>query len=439
MTEINKNDYPDIPSEFHTCVCHTLENLPNDNFIAHHSKKTATYMILIAAAIAVLATITVFAGGKIHEQWIEKTNYKVDISVPAQVVEKPYVNLKFNYLPEGLVKADEYHYNSKNNSSGLSLSLFKLDDKETMEIKYSVGYQEREFGNNKGAIITKPDNFDYNRELIIYFENDGYLFRCYVSKGISDEELEKIAAGVELVETDEAHAFNYDSNREQESQLDETCRKQYEMQINEKHTFSTTDVIGLGEEFINLATYSDDTADDGVFNARIDKIEILDNVSNFNQKGFREGILEQKNLCDQNGNVLSYNRQEIIRGDGINSVDEVISQQNMKRKFIYVTITITNTSNSPRVFFANSFYIDEAQVDGEIIKMKTTSSATQNLYGEVEYITPGDTDGSLGRKKIKANGSITVGIGFFADEDKLDSLYIMPTTGQQKQIIKVTK
>jgi hypothetical protein len=72
------------------------------------------------------------------------------------------------------------------------------------------------FGENQGAILKidtgiESDGDSHDKEFLIYFEEYGYILRCYVSERISEDEMLKIAENISLVESDKASAFIIDT------------------------------------------------------------------------------------------------------------------------------------------------------------------------------------------------------------------------------------
>lgn len=433
MNNIDKSKYPQMPQSFHNKIEETFNIIEKNNIRPFKSQKNVK-VILVAAIIIVLLTLSVFAGGKVYSNWIAQKNYQVTLVPEQKTVTKEFVDIKFNYLPQGLMESDEYHYYFNNDfKGGLSLSLYRLDEYSEIDIKYSVGYEEKTFGQNKGAIISKPDDYNMNRELIIYFDNDGYMLRAYVGKDISDEEIVKIAEGIELVETDEEHAFKCEHKPEVPSTL---------YFVTQKTDFSENEVRHIGDKITGLYAWDVNHSEksESSIDVTVEKVDFYDNINKFNKDNFNyDYILEKSPLTDENGNLLPYERTNMKYGDGVNSINEVESVETVNNKFMCVTVTIENTSNVNREFFVSQINPALFTETNGALSQKMKDFCSGKFYNETVYVSSQDSKSSFNCKKIKAGESIKVQIGYFVDEDKIDDIYL--TIGRDgektKQIVSI--
>lgn len=211
MKGFNKKDFPKCTNAFENRVAGTLSSLdaePEKSAKVYSASKT-TKVILVAAIIVAVATVSTFAGSKAYKNWYEKNNNQIVLTPESTNTALEYVDVKLNYLPEGMVPDDsgeKYSFND-DKMGGFSVILYRLSDGNIYEMNNSIEYTETKINGNRALVIQKPDDFAFNRELVIYFEQEGYIFDCYIGTDVTDEDLNKFANGVELVETDKEHAF----------------------------------------------------------------------------------------------------------------------------------------------------------------------------------------------------------------------------------------
>lgn len=73
----------------------------------------------------------------------------------------------------------------------------------------------------------------------------------------------------------------------------------------------------------------------------MDNIKLLDK-NNFNSNSYEQ--LKDKQLIANDGELLPFNQKIIKKGDGIQTLDEVVGERKVKTKFVYLIATIENKS-----------------------------------------------------------------------------------------------
>lgn len=217
-----KNEYPRTPETFHSVVLDVVENVG----VETRRKKSPVKIAVLVAAVVMLLSVTGFAANTVYDYFVKKENYKVTLDLNEETtdnVKSPeYVKLNFGYMPEFIDPYDApYKFSVKtqtgeNAPSGLTFQLFKSDLAKKLEIFYVGSVTECMFGKNKGAILKidtgiESDGDSHDKEFLIYFEEYGYILRCYVSERISEDEMIKIAENISLVESDKENAFIIDT------------------------------------------------------------------------------------------------------------------------------------------------------------------------------------------------------------------------------------
>lgn len=225
MNKNYKTEYPEIPESFHRAVNKAVNSL-DEKAVIPERKKSPFRVIALVAAVFVLLTVSAFGADKVYDYFVKLDNHKVTIqpdeSSNATFNSPEYVRLEFGYMPEYIDPFDApYKFSVKtetgeNAASGLTFQLFKADLAKKLEIFYVGSVTECRLGENKGAILKidtgiESDRDCYDKEFLIYFEEYGYILRCYVSERINEDEMIKIAENISLVESDKENAFIVDT------------------------------------------------------------------------------------------------------------------------------------------------------------------------------------------------------------------------------------
>ena len=125
---------------------------------------------------------------------------------------------------------------------------------------------------------------------------------------------------------------------------------------------------------------------------------------------------------------MPYTREIYSDGDGVNTVNELISSEQIGRKLVYITVTATNNTDTEQCFYMPQISLEQLRNDnGELVY-------ASNLPGyeymrEISYIDNNNVDKS-GFKSgynfldIPANSSQVIHLGFFVDDDIIDELYV---------------
>lgn len=205
-----KNEYPKMPHSFHDSVEKALlkttvqQNKKNPNF---------GRIILIAAALVAILSLSVFAGNQVFD-WFDIDDSKLTLNIEDEsITPAGYVKLDFGYMPEYIEATDDYQkYRVKGETGGLTFILYKNETGSDLKIDYVGEVTEYMFGENEGVIVDIDDSRVYDRQMIIRFNDMGYILYCFVHEAVNNDDLIKIANELTLVETDSANAFVPDSN-----------------------------------------------------------------------------------------------------------------------------------------------------------------------------------------------------------------------------------
>lgn len=387
----NKN----IPEGFHNAVRDALKEVETIS-ISQKKDKRLIKSLFVALVVIALMSVTVFACSEIYNIWFKNTGkYSWELNndeVEFQVAPE-YVTLEFDYLPmEFTVLEAPYKYNY-NGGFGLSFNLWKMSSVDKSEYKNIINTEAISFSGNTAEILT-INNSDAKLALI-YFENMGVVVECFYNKKIPQTEIKAILDGLHLVETTADNALIYDGINPGTSQP----------WVEDNP--SPTKVIEKGDVY----SYSNDTVTGAKFTVKVIKSELMDNVNSIDEANINSNIDISK-YVDKNGSLKTYERENIVYGDGINSIDMVESVEKIGRKIIAVTLEIENVSS----------------VDGSIYAALRLCNNKCNFYTSEPFAVSGQ-NGKSNRfyfVNIGATEKKTVTIYSFIDEDiDFNDLYIL--------------
>ena len=149
------------------------------------------------------------------------------------------------------------------------------------------------------------------------------------------------------------------------------------------------------------------------FSYRIDSIKVMDKPFGTDKsKYYFEGD-DFENHIDSNFNLIPQKNEKWEYGDGVNTIDKLISSKTEKMKFVVAKITYSNHSNDPT--FGLNFgieYLDKNK-NGEIENREETITLVQ--YNKDIKSCEGFYIG-----KLKKGESHTYTLGFTVYESQLD-------------------
>lgn len=399
MNKNLKNEYPEVPENFHKRVVSTLDSLPECENRTVLNRFSPMKVAALAAALIILLTVTVFAGNAVYQSFINKESHKVTLELGEESYSQSaeYVKLNIGYMPEYLNGYDApYKFSVGDSGSGLTFQLFKSELAKELEITFVGNVEECMFGKYKGAVIRintgiESDGESFCRNFVIYFDDFGYVLRCYVSNAVSDEEMMKIANGLSLEETDKEHAFIIDTYIPGSEVMSEIL-VQDERECIDKN---------IGEEF-DMSVFSGGDCSANYY-VTVKDFEVRDNITGLDSDCIWLNGGEFEDYFDENGNLRDYVRITYEYGDGVHTLNSIKKSETVGRKLVLIDIEIENAENyaysfNPEFFLANG--------DGEHINAIINYISGQNSAASDYMFVP-----------FEAGENRTVTFGFIVDAD----------------------
>ncbi len=430
-----RDAYSEVPQSFHRCVRRTLNGLEERRSAP---RRSAARVALVCALVLSVCAVGALSASAIYPLVVDKNSeYEIGITLePSDTQLSEYVKLNLGWLPDGVTESNgKYSLNGESQEKCFTFEVYMVDEKTELTYGSVTEYENLTVNGNDAVIAYRElTNGGPSRIFYVYFEDEGAFVQCYVSDDVTDAEMRgvmenmTVTAGTEtdytyVSYTSEITGTTLDSIIDTAAQLlDISAYSEtfYEAELGTE--------IGVDEKYLEehetgyMCSYS------------VDSIEILSNVSALDSDCFGalacyDSISE---ITDEDGNLLPYTRTTYKYGDGVNTLDEVYAVDDVNRILVYATVTVNNTSDSDQEFNLWSLGLSRlSRSDGSLMVVGADGEPVPDdpWYGEITYIDNNDAD-EVGFQSgyyiltVPAGSSETVHIGFLADEDTADQLYV---------------
>ncbi|MCC2493983.1 DUF4367 domain-containing protein [Bacillus cereus] len=394
-------------------------------------KKRKRHRMLIAAACLLIGMpTTVFGAVKVYNMIVQKQNYEVNVSVTNKDSKKAdkWYKLKIDKLPENMEAIDDsamkYSFKDNDAKGGFSFALRRVGENTDFQTLYSKSYEEKEINGRKAVIVHKEtgnNNVMFDRKVFLFFEKEGIMLESYIGSDVNEEQMMDVLGSISLEPTSKEKAsyiVDYDENRF--SKADEPKEtKVIPLKKDSKRLFH------IGQK-VPVTISMDNSQIEYV----IEKVEVFDSIKDFKQENFNElglEILSKNKALDQTGKLLSYRRDEYKLGNGKDSIGTLVDSKLVNVKFVYLTTTVKNIGKKSTEEIYMHPSIKQLKFEGNAWKYAKEEGmdATRIMTGEVDYLEPhGDGKSFYNIGSITPGQTMKVNLGYFVDEDKLDSIFL---------------
>ncbi|MFE9081782.1 anti-sigma factor [Bacillus mobilis] len=392
-------------------------------------KKRKRHRMLIAAACLLIGMpTTVFGAVKVYNMIVQKQNYEVNVSVTNKDSKKAdnWYKLKIDKLPENMEAIDDsamkYSFKDTYAMGGFSFVLWRVGENSDFPTLYSKSYEEKEINGKKAVIVhrdTGNKDLTMNRVVFIFFEEEGIMLQSYIGNDINEEQMIDVLGSISLEPTSKeksSHISDYD--------------KKYFIQEGK-----TTKVIPLKKDSKRLFHIGQKvpvtiTMDNSQIEYVIEKVEVFDSIKDFKQENFNEmglGRLSENQALDQAGQLIPYRRDEYKVGNGKESIDKLIEWKLVHPKFVYLTTTVKNINKKEieEIYMHPSIQVLQGKGNAWKYAGKNGIAEKSIMTGEVDYLEPhGEGKSFYNIGSIRPGETVKVNVGYFVDEDKLDSIFL---------------
>ncbi|MDK7421373.1 anti-sigma factor [Bacillus paranthracis] len=392
-------------------------------------KKRKKHRMLIAAACLLIGMpTTVFGAVKVYNMIVQKQNYEVNVSVSNKDSKKSdkWYKLKIGKLPENMEAIDDsaMKYSFKDNYAmgGFSFVLWRVGGNSDFPTLYSKSYEEKEIDGKKAVIVHRENgNKDlmFNRVIFLYFEEEGIMLQSYIGNDINEEQMIDVLGSISLEPT----------SKEKSSYISDYDKKYFSQESK------TTKVIPLKKDSKRLFHIGQKvpvtiSMDNSQIEYVIEKVEVFDSIKDFKQENFNElglEILSKNQALDQEGQLIPYRRDVYKLGNGKDSIHKLVETKLINPKFVYLKTTVKNIGKKSTEEIYMHPSIKQLKFEGNAWNYaKEDGIAEKNIMtGEVDYLEPhGDGKSFYNIGSIRPGETVKVNLGYFVDEDKLDSIFL---------------
>lgn len=406
-------------------------------------KNNVLKRIAVIAVLIPVVSVSAYAAGKYYNTQIRKNGYQIgyEISQEENVPYYPWVRLDLGYIPENMTKyehGDKYSYNDNPNNGGFSFCLWMLQRNADFEFTYVVDSEIKEINGHEALFIGRDEGW---RQVLILFDDYGYLLEAFVGADVPDEDLEKVLANISLVPATAENATSAQvySNFGRDIAEAALNAENENVTIISNSDIMTSDKETMRETYI---AYDEELASFDISGLEVKDISIAikDSLTDEEQKNLVPYILEKlkdEGRIDGQGNLLPYNREIIKAGDGITTLDTVERVEEVKSKILYITFKVKNENKQDpcELYFTPLLVILEK--DGEDYRFI-------NQWGEggVGYASASgdgypDYNAAPGEGKayyathFEPNEEKEITVGYIVDEEQLEHVFLKfgPETG----------
>ncbi len=398
----------------------------------------------VAAAVVALSLLpaTAYAADRLLKMHYNSTGkYSGNLSLTAasdDMVFSP-VKLTPTYLPAGSILRpdngpDKYYIPSDTNDSShdTAFSLYKMDtDDFTFSQTYMTSREEFDANGNDAVLMTFDSPTAFDKTAYVTFQDLGYVVEINMGNAITTDEAKKIACGVELTPSTSSDATFADSLSTLKAQAAEDASAPKDLQTTWLHLNDT---------------WTDTTSG---YQITVKQAETLDNIQSLQADCFTDnGDNLPAGSVDSDGNLLSYDRAVIQAGNGTDSVNTQTGTTPIKRKFLYVTLEITNPSDNDSADNETCVNFD-LTIPGENPDGYYTNELLDNpTYKDIinypvyfdASVCSDNSDSHYFFASLKKGQTITCHLGYVVDEDLPDQLYLSTSfDGQIGQFVSLFK
>lgn len=412
-------------------------------------------LAMFGLAATLCLGLTAAAGSRIYQMYSEKEgNYGVKTGVTATGTTTdtiPEVEIQVGYLPETLYECADlcgpgkYHCKDEEtpHTTGVTLVKWVMDsegDLEAMQDTNVVEQTEMEINGHEAVYLKKQflsgGGTNYSRVLYILYPEVQHIVQMYVSDGVPEEEMIKMAESIELVptgevlEAEDAYTWN-DYALQQEDTV--TQESKYTASLEEM-----ANLHSIGEEIpIEVFAQKEDGEWDVMegITVKVADVQVADDLSLLTASEYVDE--KWKEAIGDDGKLEMDTVQYVKHGDGVNTIDEVVKTEEKAQKLVYVTLEYTNTSDQElqNVLFFHSMLALEEQEEGyafrEWVKQQedgtwdeAVSSSVTHLGEMGYYDVHGGERANNYISDLQPGETAAVHIACIAHEEDLPYLYL---------------
>lgn len=455
-----KKDIPETPEFIHQIVLDEVEKQVGKNEIVvdlSEKRKKKKWKGIHAAAVAIACIIggstIIYAGSKLYDMLIEKQGkYSVKTKIEKDTIseeglpeEIKEVTIETGYIPEGMEWRDEAHLSYKETPmlGGFAFDTVLLDSNDFGKALTDVNVVESEkgtWGGHEGIYLQYQDleqDGSFNQRMYLLYPEEYRVLVMYIGDDVSKEEAIKVAENISLVETERVLKTKdiYTWSKLISPETDTS-----EVEITTEVSKNELKVFDVGESFQMECSGENEageyiSSDD--ISVKVNSVQIADDLSLLDEKLVQQ---EWKDAVGSDGKLVDNTLSYIKRGDGVETLDEVVKTETVKQKLVYVTVTYQNNSDftiNHMMYNGNIMLLQDkdeeysiynpcsnSEKECDYVEGNSVARATEMRYGSVRE----DYGGSNYIPSLQPGESIEVSMAWIVNENDLDKMYLNLST-----------
>ena len=367
-----KQQYPEPPEFIHQMILNEVEKQIKSNTENHgqtagirrkrkHPWTIRRTVAAVLAACMIIGTAAFAAVSMYHLKIEEKGKYSVEtrvthdvdeeksISLPEKIAD---VRLEADYIPKGMCWRDESHldFEESPGSGGITFSTLLLDEEsDGLNITDTnvVEKEKQEFGEHEGIYMRYNMDSGFSQRIYLLYPELYRILILYISEEVSQEDAYKVASGItlqetgEMLDTSEVWSWSeYISQQNPVGDSDEIMTAVLKKDLKLHKVGNAFPLDMAGEDLNGNHVWASELGME--ITAKVDSVEVLDDLSLLEAEYIPD---EWKDAVGENGKLMKNQLSYIKKGDGVNTLDEVVGTEEVSQKLVLVTTTYTNNGD----------------------------------------------------------------------------------------------
>lgn len=457
-----KNQYPKTPDFISGMIEAEVEKqIHTQETFRRNKKKKQVWTLGRTATAAAVACVLIGTGAyaavnvyrNYHMKMEQQGNYSVVTGLTEETEEQTTktqtlpdkiadVKVETSYIPEGMEWKDERHldYTNSENKGGFSFESVLIGDGNLEEGLTDTSVEESEqttFGEHEGVYLkyhSVRTDTHFNQRIYLLCPEESRVLIVYIGSDVSKEEAYKVAEGITLTETGEmiSTADMWDWNAFIQNSKGEVVEEDESgfMPYGSVVSADQLHIYSMGEEIYKEQAFTEEEKN---VSLRVDSLQVSDDFSLLNESYIPD---EWKDRLDENGKLKENDASYVKRGDGVNTLDEVVRTESFPAKLVYATLTVTNHSDQEiqdiLYYIKMSLltqtddgyqeynYMEQSGEDYDYVEWNSGLS----LDGGMGYY---DNQNGIGKNHISdlaAGESTQINVAWIVNEDDLNNMYL---------------
>ncbi|MEI3138366.1 MAG: hypothetical protein V8T31_01620 [Lachnospiraceae bacterium] len=196
-------------------------------------------------------------------------------------------------------------------------------------------------------------------------------------------------------------------------------------------------IYTIGEDIQEDATLAQDSAGNDIeskeVSMKVDQIQLADDLSLLDIKYIPD---IWKNVTDESGRLKDNEASYVKRGDGVDTLDEVVRTENFPAKLVYATLTFTNRGEQDLKnihYYIKMALLDQTETGYQRYDYEAQSgedydyiewNGALSLDGGMQYYGSQNDNGKNYISSLAAGESTEVNVAWIVNEDDLGRMYL---------------